>query len=94
MIHSSPPHAHIWRGVGAVVLQGGGGAKSISVIPSPAEVILMQVERCGVPSFRALQVTIATRLKRKRRDFFITVAGGGGGYFHQSEAENCFASWP
>ena len=94
MIHSIPPHAHIWRGVGAVVLQGGGGAKSISVIPSPAEVILMQVERCGVPSFRALQVTIATRLKWKRRDFFITVAGGGGGYFHQSEAENCFASWP
>ena len=94
MIHSSPPHAHIWRGVGAVVLQGGGGAKSISVIPSPAEVILMQVERCGVPSFRALQVTIATRLKWKRRDFLITVAGGGGGYFHQSEAENCFALWP
>lgn len=69
MIHSIPPHAHIWRGVGAVVLQGGGGAKSISVIPSPAEVILMQVERCGVPSFRALQVTIATRLKWKKKLF-------------------------
>ena len=63
MVHAGPPQAHVGRGVGAVVLQGRGGAKGVGVVLGPAEVLLVEVQRRGVPSLRALQVAVAARLK-------------------------------
>ena len=63
MVHASRPHAHVGGGVGAVVLQGRGGAEGVGVVPGPAEVLLVKLQWRGVPSLRALQVAVAARLK-------------------------------
>ena len=63
MVHAGRPQAHVGGGVGAVVLQGRGGAEGVGVVPGPAEVLLVELQWRGVPSLRALQVAVAARLK-------------------------------
>ena len=61
-VHSSPSYAHIWGGMGAVVLQRGRGAEGVGIVPRPTQGTL-KVQWGRVPSLRPLEVTVAARLE-------------------------------